>query len=657
MIKDNQNFNESIKPNSDFLTELKEKLPEFFNGESEFDLPKFKSLLKENNIYDELTSGNQINFIGKEYARKQVGERPTTVVVPDIEHNETSENENSENIFFTGDNLEVLRHMQNYYQNSIDMVYIDPPYNTGNDDFIYPDNFEYNDEKLQSMFGLNDEELKRLKTIQGKATHSAWLTFMYPRLYLAKKLLKPEGVIFVSIDDNEQANLKILMDEIFGEGNFVSTFIRKSGISPRLDSKYISIENDYILLYCKNITTLDLNQEKPPEDDSYKSKDSHYNRRGKYKLNKLDRGSINYSKSLDYPIKAPDKTLIYPGGTEEANGWCWRWSKEKFDWGLKNDFIEIKKGKKGWSVYFKQYEFVDNKDNPLVRTIPYKNLLIDKFFNEYGNREIKDLFGESGLFNYPKPVELISHLIKIIKSENSIILDFFAGSSTTAHAVMQLNAEDGGNRKFIMVNSPEPTYALNNNGEKVPTKAFKAGFMTIDEFSRERIRLASQKIQNQPKLTLANDFDGGFKHFRVVEPNEPVLDLIDDFKSVKESLFDNMINPFSSDSLGVGGGASGVDTILTTWLLADGYSLDAKIEKKDFVSYSADFVEDTRLYLIKGDGWGAEQTRELLNQIGKNQFSLQTIVYYKYHFDMETVNELQLGLSQLDKNIKLLGRF
>lgn len=245
MIKDNQQYNEKVKSNTAFLNELKQSLPEFFTAskydedgnlveEGKFDNEKFQQALKEQNI-NEMTSGYTLEFIGKNYARKQAGERSTTVVVPDNEHNEKVENEKSKNLFFTGDNLEVLRHLQQNYLNSVDFIYIDPPYNTGSDGFVYPDNFEYSDEQLVNMFGLNDEELSRLKSIQGKATHSAWLTFMYPRLYLAKKLLTDTGVIFVSIDDHEQANLKLLMDDVFGEGSFTVQFIwAKTSTPPAL---------------------------------------------------------------------------------------------------------------------------------------------------------------------------------------------------------------------------------------------------------------------------------------------------------------------------------------------------------------------------------------------------------------------------------------
>lgn len=233
MLRDNMNYNEKVKTNTGFLNELKESLPEFFTAnkfddegnlveEGKFDLEKFKKMLQDQNV-EELSSGYQLDFIGKDYAKKQAGEFAKTVIVPDFEHNQQEENKNSKNLFFTGDNLEVLRHLQNNYSKSIDMIYIDPPYNTGSDGFVYPDRFEYSDQTLKDIFGMSDIELKRLKSIQGKATHSAWLSFMYPRLWLAKRLLTEKGRIFISIDDNESANLKLICDEIFGEISYVGT--------------------------------------------------------------------------------------------------------------------------------------------------------------------------------------------------------------------------------------------------------------------------------------------------------------------------------------------------------------------------------------------------------------------------------------------------
>ena len=221
VIRDHLQENENVKPNTAFLEELKNKLPEFFNNNG-FDIEKFKNALKENNI-NEFSEGYQLNFIGKDYARKQAGDAPTSVIVPDNEHNQKEENKNSKNLFFTGNNLEVLRHLRNNYSNKIDVIYIDPPYNTGNDDFVYPDKFEYSDKQLKEFFGMSDVDVSKLDTLKGSKSHSAWLTFMYPRLWLAKQLLADNGVIFISIDDNEQANLRELIIDLFGEMNVLVT--------------------------------------------------------------------------------------------------------------------------------------------------------------------------------------------------------------------------------------------------------------------------------------------------------------------------------------------------------------------------------------------------------------------------------------------------
>ena len=193
---------------------------------------------------------------------------------------------------------------------------------------------------------------------------------MYPRLKLARNLLKDDGIIFISIDDNEVNNLKKICDEVFGEENFICDFIRKSGVSARLDSKLISVETDYVLCFCKNKNSVQINKDMTYEDDSYILEDEYVLERGRFKLNKMDRGSIKYSSSLDYPILAPDGTKIFPGGVEEFNGWCWRWSQSKLNWGIQNDFIVIKKVKNKWNVYFKQYEKVDNNNNPLSTSLP-----------------------------------------------------------------------------------------------------------------------------------------------------------------------------------------------------------------------------------------------------------------------------------------------
>ena len=670
MIKDNQKYNKLAEPNSAFLEELRQKMPEFFTAAkfdedgnevkpSTFDNEKFQEALRSNNI-NELSSGYRLEFIGKNYAKKQAGERPTTVIVPDNEHNKKEENKDSKNLFFTGDNLEVLRHLQQNYANSVDFIYIDPPYNTGSDGFVYPDKFDYSDDQLKDMFALSDEELGRLKSIQGKATHSAWLTFMYPRLYLSKKLLTDSGVIFVSIDDNEQANLKILMDEVFGEGSFISEVVwaNKEG-GGKSDSKFFKNKHEYIITYAKNIEKASINGLPVNNISRYTQEDEYKSSRGPYYLQKLGMGSIQYSSSLDYPIEAPDGTIIYPADNNNGRKATWRWSKSKLEWGFQQGYVVIKKDSSNiWTVYTKQYLKADNDGN-LIERLAQPIALIEQFSTTQSNKQMQLLFDGESLFSYSKPVGLIQNLIRLGSNKNSLILDFFAGSSTTAEAVMQLNAEDGGKRQYIMCTLPEPTFTTNSDGTEIPTKggtnAYNAGYRSIDEISRERIVRAAKKIQEEKQL-LPNEQDFGFKHYRVVEPTQKALEQLDYDDILQEDLFDGMIEAFSSEKLGISGNARGLDTILATYLAKDNYKFDVDIEMVDFSGIQLPYVNNQRIYLIS-ERWMSANTRALVNAIGKNEIVVQTIVVYGYTIAMERLRELEIALNQLENKVNLQVRY
>ena len=667
MISDNQKFNKTIQPNSAFLSDLKIKLPEFFAEDGSFDLDKFNNQVKEKNVNVQ-SEGYQLDFIGKGYARRQAGEMSTTVIVPDKKQN-MGEGKNSKNLFFTGDNLEVLRHLQSAYTNKVDVIYIDPPYNTGKDDFAYPDKFEYSDHQLETMFGLNDDQLSRLKSIQGKSGHSAWLTFMYPRLILAKKLLSDKGIIFISIDHNEQANLTILCDELFGEINNVANLVwtnKEGGGSS--DSSLFRIKNESILTYSKNIFQLKIKGMKISNIERYNQSDEYELERGKYYLQKLGMGSISYSQSLDYALQCPDGSRIYPKDNNNGKRAIWRWSKDKVKWGIENDFIVFKKNNDGkYTVYTKQYLKVDNTNKQIDRKQPPMSV-IDNFSSTQGSKELKKLELQE-YFSYPKPTKLIRWLLDRITTKNPLILDFFAGSSTTADAVMQLNAEDGGHRKFIMVQLPEKTYKvdqdtgkpiLDKRGQKIPTKggkaAYDAGFKSIDQISRERIRRAAKKIKQDNELTLPENFDGSFKHYRVVKPTKQILEDIENFDPNGTDLFTNMVDSFSSSKLNVDGNATGEQTILTTWLAQDGYSFEANMETFNFGEYKAHIVENHRLYLIN-EGWNQDDTKELLNQLGTHQLDLQSVVVFGYSFNIAELRELEIGLKQLDSHVNLIRRY
>ncbi|HEP1570807.1 TPA: site-specific DNA-methyltransferase [Streptococcus suis] len=647
MLRDNKQFNESVKSNSAFLDELRQKMPEFFTASkydeegnlvesSTFDNEKFQQALKEHNI-DELSSGYRLDFIGKNYAKKQAGERPTTVIVPDNDHNQKAENKNSKNLFFTGDNLEVLRHLQQNYANSVDFIYIDPPYNTGSDGFVYPDKFEYSDDQLKDMFALNDDELKRLKSIQGKATHSAWLTFMYPRLYLAKKVLKDTGVIFVSIDDNEQANLKLLMDEVFGEGSFVQEIAwRRTDNQPNIGQ--VAKVKEYILVYGKNISSLEYGR-LPLSESALKE----YRYEDAYAV-KFRRGILLHKTRgrHSYPVKTKSgKILTGP----------WMVTEEKLK--EMDDRDEIYWTTGGDEQPYSKIYLKDNKG-----AIPNDFWGIEYGTNQRASLEVESLLGKR-LFDFPKPTTLIKRTLNLGTKPNSIVLDFFAGSSTTADAVMQLNAEDGGNRQYIMCTLPEPTFTVNSDGTEVPTRggeaAYKAGYRSIDEISRERIIRAANKIKEEnPLLTETQDF--GFKHYRVVAPTQETLEKIDYDDQLQLDLFDDMIDAFSSEKLGVAGNADGFDTILHTYLAKDNYKFDVPLQMKDFAGIQLPYVNNQRIYLI-ANNWRAENTRALVNAIGKNELVVQTIVVYGYTLEMESLRELEIALNQLENKVNLQVRY
>ncbi|WP_087118380.1 site-specific DNA-methyltransferase [Ligilactobacillus salivarius] len=643
MISDNEKFNMQVKPNSAFLDELKAKLPEFFDCEGNFDLDKFKGQLEEHNI-NELKDGYQLNFIGKDYARRQAGERPSTVIVPDQEQNNV-EGKDSKNLFFTGDNLEVLRHLQNNYAGKIDVIYIDPPYNTGNDDFVYPDTFEYSDEKIKEMFGIDDEQIKRLKSIQGKSSHSSWLTFMYPRLMLAKKLLSNNGIIFISLDDNEQANLRNLLNFLMGENNFIASMIVKRKSGPNNVGIIPSI-HDYLLVYARDILQLGEDIGLPLKRKGYSNPDN--DPRGPWTTMPLSANHVGPHFKITNPKNG--KTYLPSAGR------YWVFNEKEVEKRIKDGRIIF--GKSGETAPVQKVFLSDRIAAGKKQKIG--TIIENEGINNRGTKELEELLGNSKVFDTPKPSSLIKFILKIINNKNAIVLDFFAGSSTTADAVMQLNAEDGGNRKFIMVQLPEKTYTVNSDGKEVPTKggkaAYEAGFKSIDEISRERIRRAVAKIKADNDLTLPKDFDGSFKHYRVVNPTKQTLEDIEDFDPDNTTLFTDMVDSFSSKGLDVAGDATGEQTILTTWLAKDGYSFDTDIKKIDFDGYEASLVEDSRLYIIN-NGWSSENTKALLNKIGTHQITVQTIVLFGYSFNIADLRELEIGLKQLDGNINLLKRY
>lgn len=442
--------------------------------------------------------------------------------------------ENTQNLYIEGDNLDVLKLLQESYLGKVKMIYIDPPYNTGND-FVYCDDFtlgcaEYIEKKGQCDIETNERLFRNTET-NGRF-HSDWCSMIYPRLKIARDLLSDDGVIFISIDDNEQANLKKICDEVFGENNFVAQFVWTNNEGGGgSDSKFFKVKHEYVLSYAKNINFFSTNNVSIEDIDRYKLSDEFEQERGKYQLVKLASASIQYSSTLDYPIKMPDGTDLYPVQNTDKNKACWRWSKSKLDWGITNGFVVFKKDRSGvWQVYTKQYVNCDKDGNIVLRT-KTPLALIDKFSSTQASNKLIELM-QHKCFSYPKPVSLIQWFVDRIPDKSFAVLDFFSGSGTTAHAVMQLNAEDGGNRKFIMVQLPEAT------DEK--SEAYKAGYKNICEIGKERIRRAGDKIMSEhPDAKI----DTGFRVFRLDDTNmkdvyykpvdtaqDSLLDMVDNIK-------------------------------------------------------------------------------------------------------------------------------
>ena len=398
-----------------------------------------------------------LNWIGKD----KVINHHLDVPFHTLDKQYTVGDSDSGNKIINGDNLVALKALLPEYEGKIKCIYIDPPYNTGNEGWIYNDNVNAPQIKrwLGQVVGNEGEDLSR---------HDKWLCMMYPRLQLLHKLLADDGAIFISIDDNEQANLKLLCDEIFGERNFLTQFIwqKKTGAS---DAKNIASITEYIICFVKDIDKIVMRKNTESYDlKRYKYKDEFYDIRGPYYIDNLDRGGLQYSDSLNYGIKCPNGTMAFPNGRVEYenDGWIWKWSKNKIEWAIENKFIEFRKSttkKCGWSICYKNYLYVDNENNPINRAAPHKNLILD-VLNAHAAADIKEIYGQL-LFPYSKPVDLVKHFINISTDKSSIILDSFAGSGTTAHAVLNLNKKDGGNRKFILVEMED--YAETITAERV----------------------------------------------------------------------------------------------------------------------------------------------------------------------------------------------
>ena len=407
--------------------------------------------------------------------------------------------DNTQNLYIEGDNLEVLKLLRQNYLGKIKMIYIDPPYNTGND-FVYNDDFAQSAGEYIHNSGQEDEEGNRLvaNTESNGRFHTDWLNMIYPRLKVAKDLLCEDGVIFVSMDENEIDNLEKICNEIYGENNLVGKVIWERAFAPKNDAKYFSDSHDYIIVYARNINSFTIGLLPRTEEANARYKNPDNDPKGPWTPDNMT--VKTYSASYDYEITTPNGTIMTP-----PNGRCWFTSKERMQKLIEEGRVWF--GESGGNMPRLKRYLADVQQGMTPITI-WKYTEVGH--NQEGRQEVKQLFDGKGYFDGPKPLRLLKRIVTVANVKGALILDFFSGSATTAHAVMQLNAEDGGNRKFIMVQLPEVT------DEK--SEAYKAGYKNICEIGKERIRRAGKKIKEESPLT-TQDLDTGFRVLKLDSSN------------------------------------------------------------------------------------------------------------------------------------------
>ena len=628
MIKDINDNNEMAQAGGHEMEVLKAHFPQCFTPDGAFDIEKFRQALPEGLSVTDETSG--FNFLGKSYAHMLCNMDTTTVIRPDIEHNSKLENRDSQNVYISGDNLDALQHLVKSYAGEVKVIYIDPPYNTGSDGFVYNDRFRFTPEELAAKLGVDEERANRIlsMTRRGSASHAAWLTFMLPRLWFARELLKKDGVIFISIDDNEQANLKCLCDEVFGEECFIGNIVRPTGQTTGQDSGGLGSSFDYILVYAK-IEDYELNGLELTEKDKLRFQNQ--DDVGFYAYDQLRKTGSNDKRedrpNMYYGIKNPDGEILYPIAAAGYES-CWRVEKKTYDNLEKEGFILWKKTKRDegeiWWPYVKYY-----LDGRTKRPSP---LWADLEGNKKAAREVRDLFDGIKVFDFPKPVDLLRRVIQIASAPDCIVLDFFGGSSTTAHALMSMNSEDRGTRKYILVQWPELC--------KEDSEAYKAGYRTIDQIGMERIKRAAAKIKQENPIFSG---DLGFKHYTLEEPQENALLKMEKFNPDEDVMSDLTAADF------------GIETVLRTWMVRDGYGFTEEAEEIDLDGYKAYFKKDHLYFIEPEDNFTPGSIAALMDKYNGEEFSPKNLVIFGYSFGFTHREELQKNLRTLKDGNKSLN--
>lgn len=634
MVRDIIEKNEKVNPNADLLKKLKSLIPGVIAKDGSIDADAIRYWAERAIGDPQLVTEERetFNFLGKDYARLLYALDTETVITPDKENNAKSENKNSENLYLSGDNLEVLKHLRRSYEGEVKCIYIDPPYNTGSDDFVYNDSFDFTEKDLKEKLGLDDDsQVEKIMNMRkrGSRSHAAWLTFMYPRLKLARDLLKDDGVIFISIDDNEQANLKILCDEIFGEENFRNILLTRRRIKS-LNLQFaddglnsFNVGCEYILVYSKNDSFL---------FNPIRVKKKDFNGKGSWNVfwSGADRPSMRYE-LLGFTPKEGQ----------------WRWQKALAIEGVEN----YKEYEKNYSskMTLEEYWLKTGKTKRFVRRIPDgvgKNGGVQYWVgpdetslrtSNWCDLEVSQIAKEYDLpFDNPKNVDLIQTIVSSIPENDFLIVDFFSGSGTTADAVFRQNAQDCGTRKMISVQLP-----VNFDEIKKPNDTTRNAIEfldsihkphTLDQIGMERIRLAAEKIKEEYPDSKC---DFGFKHYTIQKAAEKSLDAIKKFEPNPSFGESTILKQF------------GAETVLATWMVDDGHKFNANVEKINLNGYTAYKVNDY-LYLIDS-GIEGKHIKELFKKYDEDKsFKPKHIVLFGYSFGMTTLDTLKANIKNVE---------
>lgn len=651
MIKDIMAANESVTLNDKEIVILKENFPSCFRPDGSFDIVCFSEYLKDK--IEISHEGYELKFLGKSYAKMLASLDTETVIVPDDVHNSLPENVNSENVYITGDNLDGLNHLLKSYSGQVKCIYIDPPYNTGFDDFVYNDKFDFTIDDLVAKLSIDEDQAQRILdlTKRGSASHSAWLMFMYPRLLLARDLLADNGVTFISIGKDEVANLRILCDSVMGEDNLVGIISRvmKSGGGK---GQFFSPNIDYILVYARNVSSLTKFRtpvSKKTIKSYYKNMETEGERAGElYGEERIYVAGLDARPNQRYWIECPDGSFVIPEGVAmpdriedgcqvtplDGDG-CWKWTYESY-----------LREKKDGNIVFKQTSsspLFDENGNQSKYNLYNKVWLSDKegsvpgdYLSQFENRLSSSELKKIDIpFDFAKPTALISYLIDLCTSKDEdgfFVVDFFSGSASTAHAVMNMNAENDTNIKFIMIQLPEPV--------KKNSKEEKAGFKTIDQIGQERIIRAAKKIKEEYPETTA---DFGFKHYTLQDVSQSTLDKMESFDNSGFVTNTTVYDEF------------GANTVLTTWLVHDGYGFSNNMEMVDLAGYTAYWCRN-HLYFIN-PGMAEDSIKALIEKYNsQGNFNPQNIILFGYSFNYVEMENLKANVKILrdsEKNLKI----